>query len=66
MAAEVSLCQRHQIIKGTRRSGRERELLAMASEKRQEMGDRRILGLAAGGGRETSLPLLHHPEMFRD
>ncbi len=68
-APKVPRRKRPQAGKGAERAGgggRARELLALASEKGQGVGKRRILRLAAGGGRETSLPPLHHPEMFRD
>ncbi len=68
-APKVPRHKRPQAGKGAERAGgggRARELLALASEKGQGVGKRRILRLAAGGGRETSLPPLHHPEMFRD
>lgn len=34
--------------------------------KDKAFGKTRVLGLAKGGDRETSLPLLHHPEMYWD
>ncbi|KAL6491146.1 hypothetical protein MHYP_G00014910 [Metynnis hypsauchen] len=51
---------------GLGRRGRKSQLLAVAEKEGQVVGERRVLGVAAGGGRETSLPLLHHHEMFRD
>ena len=68
-AAEVSGDLRSQAEKSaerTSRGGRTMELLALAEKERQVVGKGRILRLAAGSERETSLPLLHHPEMFRD
>lgn len=50
---------------GTGQGGRDRELLAV-SQKRPKVGETRILGPATGSGREMSLPLPHHLEMFWD
>ncbi len=51
-------------IQGPGRRGRESKLLAVAEKEGHVVGKARILGVAAGSGRETSLPLLHNCEMF--
>lgn len=38
----------------------------MAKKEGPDVGEEMVLGSAAGGSRETSLPLLHHREMFWD
>lgn len=66
---EVSGDHRIQAEKGAQRSGgrgQTRESLALTPKKGQGVGKRGILWLAAGSGREMSLPLLHHLEMFWD
>lgn len=40
--------------------------MALVKKEGPGVGKAWFLGLAAGGGRETSLSLLHHREMFRD
>lgn len=42
------------------------ELLALAMKEGQELGEGRVLVSAALGGREPSLTLLYHREMFQD
>ena len=53
-------------IQGLGRGGGKSQLLAVAKKEGHVVGKTMVLGVAAGGGRETSLPLLHHHEMFRE
>ena len=48
------------------RGGGKSQLLAVAEKEGHVLGKTRVLGVAAGAGRETSLPLLHHSEMFQE
>ena len=47
-------------------AGGKSKLLAVAKKEGHVVGKTRVLGVAAEGGRETSLPLLHHREMFKE
>lgn len=67
VVSEVFCDYRWQAEKGSQRLdgwGRTSGLLALASMRGQGAGKARILGLTAGSSKETSLPLLHHLEMF--